>query len=77
VAEAILWEDVILHPGARAEGCILGQGVCLHKDAFVGKGCVLADGVVVGEGNRMERGIALAPGLSLPPRSITTLDPFP
>ncbi|GBD11075.1 UTP--glucose-1-phosphate uridylyltransferase [bacterium HR23] len=76
VAEALLWEEVVLHPHARAEGCILGKGVCLQAGATVGKGCVLADGVVVGEGNRLDRGIALAPGTHLPPRSVSLLDGY-
>ncbi|MFN3974817.1 MAG: sugar phosphate nucleotidyltransferase [Dehalococcoidia bacterium] len=76
VREAILWEEVVLHPQARAEGCILGKGVCLGMGAVVGKGCVLADGVIVGEGNRLERGIALAPGVCLPPRGVGMLNEY-
>ncbi|MCS7206700.1 MAG: NDP-sugar synthase [Dehalococcoidia bacterium] len=76
IVEALLWEQVVLHPHARAEGCILGAGVCLQARASVGRGCVLADGVVVGEGNRLERGITLAPGTHLPPRSIGMLDSY-
>lgn len=76
VVEALLWEEVVLHPHARAEGCILGKGVCLGARAVVGRGCVLADGVVVGEDNRIERGFTLAPGVCLPPHAVGMVDGF-
>lgn len=47
VAAAVLWEDVVVGPGAVLDGCVVGARTRVGARAHVGAGVVLATGAVV------------------------------